>query len=487
MAKLSKIIRHNALIGAKPAIMILYTNPRGASNPIRVLSRFNEITCCPSNPKSMPAIQKLKTEMFPLTIKIIRSFKQTKRMLLSSILSMAVPSLALALVVPQNAPSTRDYAPHAATGLTATNVENGWISLFDGKTLFGWKPEANTNTDWHVKDGAIQANHGDMSLLRTTAQFDDFELKLEFKCSSKTNSGVFLRTSPKPKNPSTDCYEINIADTTNPFPTGSIVGRKEAKLANPSSQWNLLHATAQANRIKVSINGVNVLDYIDDQPLGKGYIGLQFNSGMVAFRNIHLKPLDLTPLIDEEFTYWNRDQQLESQFTIKREKPLVMNVKGGKGQIETKKTFADFVFQLDCKTQSDGLNSGVFFRCIPGDLMNGYESQIQNQYKDGQRDKPVDCGTGGIFRRSPARRVISDDLAWFSKTIVATGPHVSVWVNGYQVTDWSDQRKPDPNPRKGRRLKAGTFILQGHDPTTNIDFRKIKVREISERRPQQIP
>ena len=80
-----------------------------------------------------------------------------------------------------------------------------------------------------------------------------------------------------------------------------------------------------------------------------------------------------------------------------------------------------------------------------------------------------------------ARRVVSDDETWFSQTLVAEGPHVSVWVNGYQVTDWTDTRKPDPNPRKGLRTEAGTLMIQGHDPTTDISFRNIQVQELTPR------
>lgn len=410
---------------------------------------------------------------------------------MSNRIEMFITTLIIGLLIQswasgQSEKPVQDFNPHPDSGLTVNDVENGWIALFDGKTLYGWKSESDIDTNWHVLDGEILATRGDVSLLRTTAQFDNFELRLEFKCPSQTNSGVFLRTSPQPKNPANDCYELNIADATNPFPTGSLVGRKKTEAAKSAVQpsWNLLQVTAKSNRITVSINGLKVTEYVDPQPLGKGYIGLQFNSGPIAFRNIHLKPLDLEPLIDLDLKKWRLDQQLESRFTVRAGDPLVMNVKGGKGQIETRQSYADFVFQMDCKTQAQGLNSGVFFRCIPGDVMNGYESQIQNQYQDGKREQAVDCGTGGIFRRYSARRVVSDDLFWFSKTIVATGPHVSVWVNGYQVTDWSDQRKPDPNPRKGRRLTAGTLILQGHDPTTDIDFRNIKVREIRQRRPR---
>ena len=117
--------------------------------------------------------------------------------------------------------------------------------------------------------------------------------------------------------------------------------------------------------------------------------------------------------------------------------------------------------------------------------MNGYESQIQNKFQDNDRTKPADCGTGGIFRRTQARIVNANDKEWFAKTIIATGPHVSVWVNGYQVTDWTDKRKPNDNPRKGLRLKKGTIIFQGHDPTTDILLKNIKAKEITARRPNQ--
>ena len=107
--------------------------------------------------------------------------------------------------------------------------------------------------------------------------------------------------------------------------------------------------------------------------------------------------------------------------------------------------------------------------------MNGYESQIHNGFKGGDRTDPIDCGTGGIFRRQNARRVMADDQEWFAKTIVADGRHFATWVNGYQVADWTDTRKADPNPRRGLRLEAGTIMIQGHDPTTDLSFRNLRL------------
>ena len=83
----------------------------------------------------------------------------------------------------------------ATPGLSRDQIQDGWISLFDGETLFGWKPVSQA--DWRVENGEIRVSNGEPGLLRTTAQFDDFEMTLEFKADSRTNSGVFLRTQPQ--------------------------------------------------------------------------------------------------------------------------------------------------------------------------------------------------------------------------------------------------------------------------------------------------
>ena len=228
--------------------------------------------------------------------------------------------------------------------------------------------------------------------------------------------------------------------------------------------------------------------WIDDQPFTnvrdatnrKGYIGLKHTKGAVRIRNIRLLPLNLPPLFNgKDLSGWDDSQKMESEFKVVNRS---LQMLGGRGQIETDAQFGDFILLLQARTNADGLNSGLFFRCIPDDVMNGYESQISNVYLETDRTRPNDCGTGGIFRRQDARFVNADDQAWFAKTIVADGATLFVWVNGYLVCDWTDRRKPNDNPRKGRRLKPGTIILQGHDPSTDVSFREIYARELNKRR-----
>lgn len=363
--------------------------------------------------------------------------------------------------------------------LTSEELAEGWVSLFDGETFFGWRPPPKG--DWRITEGAIVVTEGDVGLLCTTSQFSDYVLRVEFRCDPSTNSGIFLRTSPDPKDVKRDCYELNIAPPENPFPTGSLVGRKKVEGVGADDQWHNYEVTLDGPRVQVRLDGETILAYDDPQPIGRGYIGLQHNSGRVEFRNVKLKPLRTESLFNgKDLNGWTTYPEMPSKFSVTPEGYL--NVKDGRGQLETVGKYDDFVLQLECISNGKHLNSGFFLRCIPGEQMNGYESQIHNGFLNGDRTKPVDAGTGAIFRRTTARRVVPDDFEWFHKTIVADGPHFAVWVNGYQVTDWVDRRKPDPNPRRGRRNEAGTIMIQGHDPTTDLSFRNLRISQIRARR-----
>ncbi len=372
--------------------------------------------------------------------------------------------------------ATQLTATAANNRLTPEQIGEGWISLFDGETLFGWQP--TSEVDWHVADGEIRATQGPIGLLATTTQFADFELHVEFKATETSNSGVFLRTSLNPTDPATDCYELNIAPKSNDFPTGSFVARKKSSTANAkANQWHAYDITALGNTITVQLNGKTIIEYVDPQPRLCGHIGLQLNQGPIAFRNIRLKPLSTKPIFNgRDLEGWNTDRAEKSEFSVTPEGEL--RVINGKGQLESDAVYGDFILQLECFVDGDSLNSGIFFRCIPGDTMMGYESQIHNGMKDGDPTQPADCGTGGIFRRQNARRIVASDHEWFTKTLIADGPHIAVWVNGHQVSDWTDDRKPNENPRRGLRLEPGTLIIQGHDPTTDLRFRNFRVVEL---------
>ncbi len=365
--------------------------------------------------------------------------------------------------------------------LSKDELAAGWISLFDGQTLFGWK--AHSEADWKVENGTIVVTSGKPGLLCTSVQFDNYVLKADFRAAKGTNSGLFLRTAqvPAKEDITTRCYELNIAPPDNPFPTGSLVGRKKYGEAGETDGWRTFEATVDGSKVVIKLDGQEVLSYDDPKPASRGYIGLQLNSGKCEFKNIKLRPLGLKSIFNgKDLAGWKEPAGSLSKFTVTKQGEL--NVKNGRGTLESDAQFGDFALQFDCISHAKNLNSGIFFRSIPGEINNansGYESQVHNGYKDGDRAKPLDFGTGGIYRRIAARLVVPNDEEWFHKTVIADGPHIAVWVNGYQVTDWTDTRKPDKNPRNGLRLEKGTLQIQGHDPTTNLSFRNLKVAEMA--------
>ena len=155
-----------------------------------------------------------------------------------------------------------------------------------------------------------------------------------------------------------------------------------------------------------------------------------------------------------------------------------IHVENGPGFLESEEIWKNFVLQAQARTNGKELNSGIFFRAEAGTVeapSNGYEVQIHNGITNGDVRQPANGGTGAIFRRNTARFVLARDNHWCYLTLVADQARFAVWVNGLQVTDWQDERAKNNNPRRGLRMAGGHLSLQGHDPTTNLDFRDLRV------------
>ncbi len=312
--------------------------------------------------------------------------------------------------------------------LTDEEIADGWLLLFDGETMFGWQKGSDAN--WSVADGVISASAGEPGLLHTTSEFADFQLRVDFRHRHATNSGVFLRTAAKPTDPAADCYELNIAEPpVSPFPTGSFVARQKATVDPSGEAWHRFDVTAMGDHFVVRLDEREVLDYHDAKPLGRGYIGLQFKEGGVEFRNVKLKPLSLQSIFNgRDLAGWSVLPDKKSVFSVTSAGEL--SIKNGNGALESAGRYGDFVLRLEVRTGGRGLNSGIFFRSVPGEFWQGYESQIQNACKNDDRTQPADCGSGGFYRRQDARRIVADDLTWFSDTLVVSG---ATWRAGSMV------------------------------------------------------
>ncbi|MCS7023596.1 MAG: DUF1080 domain-containing protein [Bryobacteraceae bacterium] len=366
--------------------------------------------------------------------------------------------------------------------LTPKEAAEGWVLLFDGESMFGWTPEGGA--EWRVVDGALVADRGESGYLRSNAVFADYILKCEFRSAPDGNSGIFLR-SAKLGQPHVTGYELQIYDQHEKFKTGSLVNHAVAKPARITGGWQSYEVELRGDRILVRLDGKKVLETRDSKSL-VGHIGLQYNKGKkIEFRNLKVKPLGLAPIFDgKTLAGWR-----ETKHPRAKEPPTwsvrngLLHVEKGPGQLETEATFDDFVLQIDIRANAPAPdkhpNSGIFLRGEPNVSWSGYESQIRNEYKDGDCTQPVDFGTGGIYHYQPARKVVANDNQFFTKTIVARGRHFSVWVNGFPVTSWEDPHPEGNNVRqKQAKLTPGVISLQAHDPTTNLDFKNIRIARL---------
>ena len=280
--------------------------------------------------------------------------------------------------------------------LPSEELDMGWIRLFDGQSLMGWK--STSEVDWKVVDGEIVATKGEPGFLMTEVRFSDYEIEAEYFAEEATNSGIFLRASDSPKDPAKDCFELNIAPSDNPFPTGSLVGRAKAsdKVDTPEDgEWHALHALVDQDRVQVWVDGQQTVDYNDKSGLKVGKIGLQFREGKIRFRNIRLRPIGYNVLPKANKSDWNEPAgAIDATFTDAG----TIVLKGGRGHLELLQPHANVCLQATALTMVENVNSGIFFRCIPGEDMNGYECQIHHGFKEDRKSTRLNSSHEWISR-----------------------------------------------------------------------------------------
>jgi len=169
----------------------------------------------------------------------------------------------------------------------------GFVSLFDGKTLQGWQGDVQ---GYYVEDGMIICKKESGGNLFTNKEYSDFILRLEYKLEPGGNNGVGIRTKLEGV-PGFTGMEIQVLDDS--FPkyqnlkpvqyNGSIYGAVAAKRGHmkPVGEWNNLEIMAKGSHIKVTLNGT-VITEADTSTIGPkeihgGKIGLDRKKGHIAF------------------------------------------------------------------------------------------------------------------------------------------------------------------------------------------------------------
>ena len=171
--------------------------------------------------------------------------------------------------------------------------EGGWVSLFNGTDLNGWKK--NGDEKWIVEKGTIlcESTANKYGYLTTDKTYRDFILRLKFKGEAAGNSGVFVHSriigiDPQ-HGPDIEGMQVEVDPNIGKH-TGGLYesgGRgwvamptAEGERALKSGAWNDLEVSLQGAHIITHLNGVKVVDYTDPTPkFTEGVIGLQIHTG----------------------------------------------------------------------------------------------------------------------------------------------------------------------------------------------------------------
>jgi hypothetical protein len=208
----------------------------------------------------------------------------------------------------------------------ATQAAENWTSLFDGKTLKGWK-QIQDKAKYSVRDGAIVGvvteGATQNSFLVTEAEFGDFIFECEFKAAPGINSGIQFRShdaddkvkrlygyqfeiDPTPRGLTGGFYEEGrrgwfVPSANNGEPQKAFAAEHAGQFK--AGEWNKVRIEMRGAHVKQWLNGHLMVDWTDkgeDVRIKRGFFGLQVHATKnaelygreVAFRNLRVQKLD---------------------------------------------------------------------------------------------------------------------------------------------------------------------------------------------------
>ena len=402
----------------------------------------------------------------------------------------AITAAMLVTIVALAVPSAQ--APPAAPG--------AWRPLFDGKTTAGWRgfKKAQMPEGWTVVDGALTRG-GKAGDIVSIEQFDDFELKVEWKIAPGANSGLFYRVVETPDSGPMwhVAPEYQLIDDKGYKPPIKPVQRTggnydleppRADATKPPGEWNETRIVARGNHIEHYLNGVLTVSFdlfsddwnarvaqskFKDQPgyarARRGHIGIQDHGDWAAFRSIQIRELGWEPLFNgKDLAGWKNYG--EEKWTVENGEILGEAVTKAYGYLGTEKTYKDFEMRGKFKAEGTG-NSGIFYHAsITGTSINGVQVEV---------DPRPNMHTGGLYETGGRQWIVWPNSAaeqamkvgdWNEVRFSVRGNHIMTWVNGVLALDYTD-----PAPK----FKDGIIALQLHSGGEGrMRFKDLYIREL---------
>lgn len=190
-------------------------------------------------------------------------------------------------------------------GLIAQEMDDqGFISLFDGKSLEGWKASENPDS-FSVKDGIIVV-HGPRAHLFYEGpvqdhNFKNFHFKADVMTKPGANSGLYFHTRYQDSGWPSIGYEVQVNQTHgDPKKTSGLYGVSDVfEAPAKDNEWYTQEIIVQGNHIITKVNGKTLVDYVQpddvegDRKLSSGTFAIQAHDpeSVVHVKNVMVKPL----------------------------------------------------------------------------------------------------------------------------------------------------------------------------------------------------
>lgn len=363
-------------------------------------------------------------------------------------------------------------------------------SLFDGKTLTGWK-QLGGKALYEARDGAIvgtSVRGTPNSFLCTEKTYGDFILEFEVKVDPPLNSGVQIRSNSlkQYRKGRVHGYQVEIDSSERAFSGGiydeagrgwlhDLKDNEEARKAFDVEKWNHYRVVAIGDWMRTWVNGVPAADLVDSMTQ-TGFIGLQVHGVKtkepltVRWRNIRIQDLGShvwQPLFDgRSLEGWH--PLPGGKWEVQDGVIVATSSKDEKrhGMLVTDNRYGDFTVRLKFKAVQG--NSGFYFRVdkVESNVgVHGFQAEIDASNNIGGLYETG--GRGWVIRPGPEEvQKYFKPQKWNEMTVSAHGRRIVVHVNGHKTAELKD----DPG-----RLQ-GHLALQLHGgQDMNVMFKDIEM------------
>ena len=422
---------------------------------------------------------------------------------------------------PELRKQVQEYITQPSDEASAKQPPEGFISLFNGKDLTGWKRhdglpgEEHPTGKWAVENGTIvgiQDPPGAGGFLTTTETFRDFELLLETKIDWPFDTGVFLRVGPDGKSHQVTLDyrpDGEIGEIYCPWTHGSVHHCPDGINYFKKDQWNQLRIICQGQpaHIQVWLNDTLITDFqhTEETTAGvpqEGTICLQVHPGgegydksKAYFRNIFIRPIDSAEAANH-LTGQEKADGFVSLFNGRdlsgwvgatdgygAENGVLFCRKDTGRNIYTEKEYDNFVIRFEFKLEP-GANNGLGIRApLEGDASHlGIELQILDNTAAKYNNLHEWQYHGSVYGVVPAKRGFLKPVGtWNKEEVIADGSHITVNLNGTTIVDADIEQASkdgtmDGVAHPGLLNKTGHIAFLGHGDY--LEFRNIRIKEL---------